>query len=634
MNEEHKLEKLESKLYARNSKNTVEYKKHDLEPHTWETPRQWEDEAPEENNQIMSPRKQKNPFYKLLIGSFIFFCLSLVVAFFLFSQGGNTVSPDNINITVGGPIQIGGGQELALDVGVENKNNVPIQLVDLVMDYPDGTKTSDDSRTDLKRDRVNLGDIASGGFAHKIFKSLLFGEEGSSKDIKASIEYRVPGSNAIFEKSKIFSLTLNSSPVAIVTKGIKEITSGQQAQFDITVTSNSETPLKNIVLKAEYPFGYSFKESDPTPSSGNDTWKLDTLSPKETRTIRVTGSLQGQNDEERYFKFTVGNASASDEKEIGTVLALSSQSISIKKPFIGMVLTLDQLDVLEYAVTDGQTVHGNIDWVNNTVGTISNAEFSVVLSGKPLDESSVVLSNGGFYDSSTNTITWDKKTNNELASLSPGDSGKLGFSFSVHNVSSGDPKIDVAVSVKGQRTSESSVEQEINSSVSKIVKLTSDLHLASQALYFTGPFQNSGAMPPQSEKPTTYTIVWTVTNTTNGVSNAKVSATLPSYVSWNNKISPSSEEITYDSVTGDIVWNVGKVQASAGFSKPKREVAFQVTLKPSVTQVGTSPVLISTQTLTGTDNYAQAEIKDSRSSLTTRLTDDAGFNSNDEQVQP
>jgi hypothetical protein len=637
--DKHKLDKLESKLYSRANSVEAEYKKHDLQVKSYETPQVWDDDMSGSiedslDNQNSMSRKTKNPFYKLLLGSFIFLAISLAIAFFMVMRGGNTVSADNINIIIGGPIQIGGGQELSLDVGIENKNSVPLQLVDVVIDYSQGAKTADDRRTDLKRERVNIGDVNSGQFSHKIFKSILFGEEGSTQEIKASIEYRVPGSNAIFQKEKTFSILLNSSPVSIVTKGLKEITSGQSAQFEVTVTSNSDKPLKNIVLKAEYPFGYSFKEATPSASDGNDTWKIGTLAPKETKTIKISGTLQGQNDEERYFKFTLGNASPSDDREVGTVLALSSQIISIKKSFLGVELTLNDSKVDEYASQDGGTINATINWVNNTSEALSNAEVVAVFSGDILKPSSVVTSNGGYFDSSQNTITWDKRVSDELAQIAPGASGRLSVRFDVGSTNKNALQLKIDVGVKAKRVSENNVEQQIVSATSKVVKLTTGLHLASKALYFNGPFENSGPIPPKAEEQTTYSIVWTVTNNINNVSDAKVTAKLPSYISWNNIIAPTSENITFDSVTNNIVWNIGQVPAETGFSKPKREVAFQVTLKPSVTQVGSSPTLVEDQTLTGKDNYSDAQVTDKRSSLNTRLVDDIDFISDDETVLP
>ena len=303
MEDKHKLDKLAIKLNSRTNEVDAQYNKHELRQKAYETPNMWDDDLGTNienslDNQMNMSKKIKNPFHKLLFSSFIFLGISLCIGIYFIIGGGNTVSSDNINITIGGPIQIGGGQELSIDVGVENNNNVPLQVVDVVVDYPSGTKTADEKRSDLKRVRVNIGDVESGQFAHKLFKSVLFGEEGSTKDIKVSIEYRVPGSNAIFQKEKMFSLVLNASPVSITMKGLKEITSGQEAAFEIVVSSNSETVLKNIVLKAEYPFGYSFKEATPSASDGNDTWKIEKLSPKESRTIKIVGTLQGQNNED------------------------------------------------------------------------------------------------------------------------------------------------------------------------------------------------------------------------------------------------------------------------------------------------------------------------------------------------
>lgn len=637
MEDKHKLDKLVSKLYSRANSVEAEYKKHELESKTYETPKVWDDDLSSNiedslDNQKNMSRKTKNPFYKLLLGSFIFLGISMVVALYMFLGGGNTVSPDNINISIGGPIQIGGGQELSLDVGIENKNNVALQLVDLVIDYPSGTKTSGDKHLDLKRERINIGDINSGQFAHKIFKAVLFGEEGSTQVVKASIEYRVPGSNAIFQKDKTFSIVLNSSPVSIVTKGLNEITSGQLAQFEVVVTSNSDKALNNIVLKAEYPFGYSFKEASPSASDGNDTWKIGTLLPKETRTIKVSGTLQGQNEEERYFKFTLGNASTADNTEVGTVLALSSQVISIKKSFLGVGLTLNNSSADEYASPDGGSIDSFIEWTNNTQEALTNAEVVAIFSGEILDESSVAVQNGGYFDSSKNTISWDKRTNSSLEKIPPGGRGRLAFDFKVRNTKKDALQLKIDVGVKAQRVSENNVEQQIDSATSKIIKLTTGLHLASKALYSIGPFENSGPIPLKAEQETTYSIVWTVTNNLNNVSGAKVVAKLPTYITWKSLTSPSSEKISFDSITGDVVWDLGAVSSETGFSKPKREVAFQVGLKPSANQINTIPALLGDQTLTGKDDYSDAQVTDKRNPLTAKLVEDSGYKEGDEIV--
>lgn len=298
-----------------------------------------------------------------------------------------------------------------------------------------------------------------------------------------------------------------------------------------------------------------------------------------------------------------------------------------------MNLALNDSTDNAYAARDGDSIHASLSWINNTASSISNASISVKLSGEALDKTSVSVTDGGYYDSSTNTITWDKKTTQALEQVKTGDTGRMSFNFVVKNVDKGLPQVNIDASAEGDRVSESNVPDQVNSTVSKVVKITSDLRLASKAIYFSGPFENSGPIPPKADNTTTYTIVWTVTNTKSNISNAQVKATLPSYVSWNNAVSPSSENITYDSVSGDVVWNLGNVSAGAGFGESKREVSFQVSLKPSITQVGSSPVIISSQTLSGVDNFAEAEVKDVRNPLTTHLSNDPNFSENDDKVQ-
>jgi hypothetical protein len=68
-------------------------------------------------------------------------------------------------------------------------------------------------------------------------------------------------------------------------------------------------------------------------------------------------------------------------------------------------------------------------------------------------------------------------------------------------------------------------------------------------------------VPPKVDNPSTYTIIWDIDNTANAVSDAEVTATLPPYVKWLNKVSPAGENITYNQNSGLVTWTVGDVAA-------------------------------------------------------------------------
>src|SRR3990167_1483442 len=126
----------------------------------------------------------------------VFFILALGYASYMFFAKGNTVSNDNIDISVLSNAFTAGGEEYPLLLEIANKNNSPLDLVDLVVEYPKSSQAS--LSQDNERLRISLGTIPAGGVKNENMKLVLFGEQGSTRQIKISLEYRVEGSNAIF----------------------------------------------------------------------------------------------------------------------------------------------------------------------------------------------------------------------------------------------------------------------------------------------------------------------------------------------------------------------------------------------------------------------------------------------------
>ena len=155
--------------------------------------------------------------------------------------------------------------------------------------------------------------------------------------------------------------------------------------------------------------------------------------------------------------------------------------------------------------------------------------------------------------------------------------------------------------------------------------IISDVGFAAKALYYSGPFTNKGFIPPKAEKETSYTIVWTLSNTSNNISKGQVRSALPPWVSFVGPIFPATEDLTYNSSTKEIVWNTGNIPRGSGITGATREVAFQVVLTSSLSQIGTRPVLINDAVLTGYDDFANVDVRVNKTSLNTGLTNDPTF---------
>jgi len=581
-------------------------------------------------------RHKKSFLKKFFMISLGFFVVSILFAFQMFSGGSNVVSSKNIELNMSGPVSLGGGEELILQLELINNNNTDLQLADLIVEYPEGTISDLGSEKKINKVRYSLGTVRAGGKVEKSIKAVIFGEGGSEKSIKTVLEYRIEGSNAIFIKESEYRVGITSSPVNLSIDFLKEANSNQEIDLRVTVSSNSNTIIENDMVQIDYPFGFEFISSSPQPAFKDNIWSLGDLAPETERVINIRGVIKGQDGEEKVFRVYNGPQDSSNERAIGVAYNTVTESLMIKKPFLGATLVINGDFSEEYVLKSGQKINGEIMWSNNLPTRIRDGEIEVKILGNIIDKRTV-FADRGFYNSSTNTITWSKDNYDDLAIIEPGDKGRISFSFPHLPLSQGggtleSPEIILELSIKGKRSSGGSVPEEIKTSVKTIIKISSDIQLTPRAVYNSGPFSNSGPMPPQAEKETTYTIIWSVVNSSNDIAGARVQANLPSYVKWQNMISPSSNDISFNENTGEIIWNIGNVPAGTGLSLQRKEVSFQVALTPSVSQVGDIPVLVSEALLTGRDVFTGTTIKSSRGAVSTRLSTDPAYRPGDETV--
>ena len=165
----------------------------------------------------------------------------------------------------------------------------------------------------------------------------------------------------------------------------------------------------------------------------------------------------------------------------------------------------------------------------------------------------------------------------------------------------------------------------IEGKVEQKIKITSEAVFTPNIVYFIGPFQNTGPLPPQVEKETTYTIAWTAVNSSNHISRATVRTVLPPYVRWTNLKAPSGEDVTFNEISREVIWNMGRLEAGVGVTLPPREVAFQVGFFPSVSQLNQTPTISGETSFSGVDEFTGAPIRLTSKALTISLNSDPNF---------
>jgi hypothetical protein len=628
-NKLNRLEELKGKLFSKNYKTKIEHRDEYSHLHTNDISDSWENRQRPELNTDDGFFMKTSVFKKFFIFSIIFFGLTCLYAAYVFFAGGNTVSNNNIDISIVGNNFTAGGEELSLVVGITNKNSSPLELADLIMEYPKGSAV--DLSTDTQTFRDSLGTIPAGAVRNENLKLVLFGQQGDVRPVKFTLEYRVAGSNAIFVKEKNYQVNISSTPINLSVDGPLSISPNQGVTLNIKETLNATKPAPKILVKLIYPVGFQFTSAVPAPSYGNNVWNLGDLAPGAEHDISISGKMVDVFDgEQKTFNVSTGSQSATDKSAIDVVFNATTHTITVQKPFVEANIFINGSSGSSFASDSKTPINVEIRYVNNLDTKINNLQIQAKVSGNALDRKTINVQRG-FYDSATDTITWDKSYQNQFSEVNPGDSGSVSFSVSPFSLYSGgagllsSPSINVGVNVSGSQAALGSATSDITNSTSAVINIISDVGFSAKALYYSGPFTNTGPVPPKVGKTTTYTVTWTLSNTANSISGVQVNSTLPAWVNFVGSISPANEDLTYNSSTGGIVWNADRIQKGAGITGPTRSVSFKISFNPSLSQVGTIPIIINDAILTGHDDFANVGVKVNRPSLNTKLDNDPQF---------
>lgn len=561
------------------------------------------------------PKKPGLPRVTLfLIGAGVFFTIAVIVAAALIIFGGRTVSTEHITIDVQAEETTGSGDTVELLITVVNDNPVALSGTSLSMTFPEGTRLADDATSSFTHYSDTLGDIPPGGRAERTIRAVIFGAEGERITLPIRFEYRTPGATVPFIKEKTHEFLVTTSPLSVSIGALSQVSSGQSFDMAVAVRSNAQAPIVNAALIADYPPGFTLRSATPLPATGS-LFDLGTMAPGEEKVIRITGTITGEDRDTRVFRFTTGTRVNERAATLAVTYTKAEKAVVVEKPFLSPTLTLNQQSGAVTVLEPGIPVTGNLSFVNTLTVPLEDATIVVALSGSALDSATITTPNG-FYRSSDGTITFSKETLPALARLAPGQTGSGSFAFMVRGAGAQElrnPIVNVSISVAGRRMSERNVPTTIQSTVTRALKVRTNLALTAAAGR-GGAFTHTGPIPPKADTESTYTITWALANTVNSVGGAMVSAVLPSYVRFTGKTFPVDAAVAYNETTRTVTWSAGDVPA--GTSK---EIQFQVALTPSASQRSTSPVLVQEASYAGTDRFTAERLTGTAAALTTEI---------------
>lgn len=554
-------------------------------------------------------------FLALLVGTFVRIQQSLF-------------SESRVQVSISGPGNVNSSERVTYIIFYENGNRSALSEADLVVSYPPNFKPEGNDNTfrnDASSSSVSIGDVSAFSKGSFEFSGKFFGSKDSLAFIRAELRYQPRNLESRFIASGQRSVNLRSASLSIELEAPLSVPPSGEATYLVNYENTSDTALSTVRLKASYPSGFTFVEADPKPSEGEVVWYLGTIGPGEKGSVRIVGTIDGVPDETKTLRVELGTfqgdntfLSYSDAERTTRVVA---PPFDIRQALNGSAPP---------AVNPGDLLRYSVKYKNNSETALREVIITVELEGDALDFPRL-RSEGGAYDSARKRIVWKASDVPTLANLVPNASGEVRFNVPVRDDFVPESTVTKNFRVKTVAKIESP-DVPNPAGANKIVatntlwtKVNSRLVLETLGSYRDGDIPNTGPIPPMVGTETSYTLHWLLSNTTNDVTNATVSADLPTGARWTGKTFPETESISYNERTNKIIWSVGSMAVGEGFLSAKRAVSFQVAIRPEVNQIDTSPFLLGISSAQATDVFTNEIIRFETKEKSTNLREDSSI---------
>jgi len=570
-------------------------------------------------------REEKNKALKIggIALAIIFSIAFLVVGFYLIKKA--SFSEDGVTIEVNGSREASSGEKLSYEIVVKNNNRATLKNSVLKINYPESfvpESNSGFSPEGTLGGSFNLGDINGKEEKRIAFSGKVFSPKGTIVYLKTELIFSPSGFTGQFFSQNQFGLNVVSSPIKLDLMGPQNIASGDSLDYLISYKNEGNETYDGIQIKMEYPIGFSFSDSEPLVSEGNNIWYIGKLSPGQEGKITISGRLDGNKDDVKYIKVYVGEVSG------GQFIAQNEEKAETKIGASPLFIKQTVNGASSLNVNAGEILRFQIEYGNGGEIGLKDVIIMEKIDNVVLDYKTLKLLNGGTVDSKKNTITWRASDVPGLKNLKPGESGIIGFEIKVKDIIpinniqdknfiiSSIAKIDspdIQTPIQGNK---------IVAGNRMDIKLNSKMFLGVNGFYYDAFAENSGPIPPKINQETTYIIKWTVNNVSNDVSEAKVESTLPGGVSFTGKIYPENSNLTFNERTNSIVWDIGNLSAATGILTASKEVSFQVKLIPAPSQEDDYANLLNQAVLSGKDLYTGENLSYTAEAKTTNLPED------------
>ncbi|MCX6764068.1 MAG: hypothetical protein NTZ97_05080 [Candidatus Moranbacteria bacterium] len=587
-------------------------------------------QAPEKG--LKAEQKKAIKFGAIALGGILLVAL-IVMGVFYFMQ--SAFNEDRVKVSISGPETAQSGDILTYEIQYKNNNRAKLSGVVLRVGYPEGFKPEIEQgfrQEGQMAVALDLGEIKGFGSGKITLKGKAYGPKGNLMLLEAGLTYNPASYTNKFVAKGQTGLTIISSPIVVEVMAPLVLASGGAIDYLVDYKNTGSTDYEGVKIKAEYPAGFTFSQSEPKSSEGEGVFYVGHLSAGQEGKLVISGKLEGSRDEIKPIKISVGETSG------GIFLVHNDERAETKIVSPTLVISQTVNGVRGVSVNAGDTLLFTITYKNEGNIGLRDVIITEKIDSTVLDYSKMELSSGAF-DGNSKTITWKSKDIPNLRFLEAGQGGTIRFDVRVKEIipvaGASDKNFIISSIAKIDSPDVPAIlaGNKVISSNQVDFKLNSKLVLAVKGYYNDTSLPNSGPIPPQVGTDTTYTIHWKIANVSNDITGAKVETVLPTGVVFTGKVYPENTKLTYNDRSGSLIWEIGTMAAGEGVLSPGKEISFQVKVNPAPSQVDTMVDLTGASIFSAKDIFTGSDVSTTTEKKTTFLSEDTKILSNGYKVQ-
>lgn len=500
-----------------------------------------------------------------------------------------------------------------IEIDVSNNSDKHFKDINLSLILPEGTAFAGES----PQKRVlneNLGDLDKNSALQKKIPIIILEGEQAFKRLEVVVSYFPPslGPKGRFEQTKSVDVAVRGSAIKLDLITPQKVLNSEEFEIEVHYQNISDTDFSGVELELDYPKIFTFENATIKPASGNNFWKIGDLikrGPKDSLLIqgKVIGAEKSFFKIESSLKITLsGQKYVINKKAAEINIAPSPLSIAVSlNNQVGYLTHLD--DRLKYIIA----------YQNNSDMGLNDMVVKAKLTGEMFDFTT--LRSAGFFSSKDGVITWNAANTPALRLINPGVEGAVEFEIETKNfypikrVSDKNFILKVEAEISSP-TVPYYVASEKTIGLAKLeTKVAGRITVNSEAVFL------KGVWPPKVNKPTVFTVRWTIVNYPTDVKNIEIKAFLQSGAKWFSEVKSNlTIAPTYNERTQEIVWQIDRIAATKGITSRSVEASFQMEITPSITQVNQPLPLLSETTIKGIDEFTNLELRSSFNALSTR----------------